>query len=82
MIRMIVATTHKKSFVTTNDVCCDGICQKYRGRKKGYIDGQRRCNKCEIMLNWPGLWCPCCNARLRSRPRKKVSRVKDSEARY
>jgi hypothetical protein len=34
-----------------------------------YSSGQKRCQICEIFLNWSGLWCPCCGYRLRTRPR-------------
>lgn len=52
---------------------CNNICQKYRalmpkncGR---YSLGQKRCNECEIFIFWDGLFCPCCNNRLRLAPR-------------
>jgi hypothetical protein len=31
--------------------------------------GQKRCQVCEIYLDWQGTWCPCCGYRLRIRPR-------------
>ena len=31
--------------------------------------GQKRCQVCEIYLEWQGTWCPCCGYRLRIRPR-------------
>ncbi len=37
-----------------------------RGR---YVDGQKRCQVCEVFLRWENLWCPCCGYRLRTRPR-------------
>jgi len=34
-----------------------------------YSSGQKRCQICEIFVNWDGLFCPCCGYRLRTRPR-------------
>ena len=54
---------------------CKGICLRHKaikpkGAKTGrYILGQKRCQICEIFLLWPGLFCPCCGYRLRTRPR-------------
>ncbi|MGC1132705.1 MAG: hypothetical protein WA941_07775, partial [Nitrososphaeraceae archaeon] len=31
--------------------------------------GQKRCQICEIFIDWEGLWCPCCGYRLRAKPR-------------
>ena len=54
-------------------VSCNGICNRYRAKKPvyagRYVTGQKRCNSCEIFINWDGLWCPCCNYRLRQSPR-------------
>ena len=52
---------------------CKGICIRHKAQKPTgigrYSSGQKRCQICEIFLNWNGLWCPCCSYRLRSRPR-------------
>ncbi|MBM3904693.1 MAG: hypothetical protein FJ357_06135 [Thaumarchaeota archaeon] len=52
---------------------CNGICVRYKAAKQvgkdRYALGQKRCNGCEIFISWDGLWCPCCNYKLRSRPR-------------
>ena len=53
---------------------CNGSCKKYKalgnthegGR---YEQGQKRCHRCEIYINWEGLWCPCCGYLLRTKPR-------------
>ncbi|GFN40285.1 MAG: conserved hypothetical protein [Marine Group I thaumarchaeote] len=34
-----------------------------------YQVGQKRCNECDIFMKWDGLFCPCCNTRLRSNSR-------------
>lgn len=41
-----------------------------------YSTGQKRCQICEIFLKWDGLWCPCCNYRLRMKPRNLKSEMK------
>jgi len=52
---------------------CKGICIRHKAQKPvgsgRYALGQRRCQICEIFINWVGLWCPCCGYRLRTRPR-------------
>ena len=52
---------------------CKGTCTRYKAKKPvgvgRYADGQRRCQECELFINWAGLWCPCCGIRLRTKPR-------------
>ena len=52
---------------------CKGICQRHKAIKPRnggrYLIGQKRCQVCEIYLDWQGTWCPCCGYRLRIRPR-------------
>jgi len=47
---------------------CKGICIRHKAQKPvgsgRYALGQRRCQICEIFINWVGLWCPCCGYRL------------------
>lgn len=50
-------------------MACNGICKNYKATKpnKGsrYEVGQKRCQTCEIFVYHDGLYCPCCNMRLR-----------------
>jgi len=59
---------------------CKDICFRYKASKpaKGsrYAIGQRRCQLCEIYIQWEGVWCPCCGVRLRTRPRVGILREK------
>jgi hypothetical protein len=52
---------------------CSGICKRYQAFKPAdggrYRIGQKRCQICEIFINWDGLFCPCCGYRLRTKPR-------------
>ena len=53
---------------------CKGICPRYKAHKPTgmgrYEAGQRRCQICEIYINWvTDLYCPCCGYRLRTKPR-------------
>ncbi len=52
---------------------CKNQCIKYKATRPAngsrYGSGQVRCQRCEIFINWDGLWCPCCNYRLRLKPR-------------
>ena len=61
-------------------MACKGICTKYRATKPTiggrYDAGQKRCQICEIFIQWDGLWCPCCGYRLRTRPRNARYKAK------
>jgi rRNA maturation endonuclease Nob1 len=55
---------------------CKGICVKYRAKKPGregnrYASGQKRCQICDIFIDYPSLFCPCCGYRMRTRPRSR-----------
>ena len=54
-------------------MACKGLCTRYRAQKRygvgRYVSGQKRCQICEVFVNWSGLWCPCCRQRLRLKPR-------------
>jgi hypothetical protein len=66
---------------------CKGICLRHRALKPKvaeggrYLTGQKRCQVCSIFMRWPGLFCPCCGYRLRTRPRnyKFKSRLRDAK---
>ncbi len=45
-------------------------------RQGRYTTGQKRCQICEIFLQWDGLVCPCCRYRLRLRPRNMKSKIR------
>lgn len=53
---------------------CKNVCERYRAIKPILPDtrygmGQKRCQLCEIFVNWDGMYCPCCGYRLRANPR-------------
>ena len=52
---------------------CNGKCDReYRENRKysPYESGQKFCNVCNMWLTWEGMHCPCCNMRIRAKPRK------------
>jgi hypothetical protein len=55
------------------NMTCKKICERYKapgkctGRKYG--NGNKRCSRCEIMIVWEGVHCPCCGFHLRVGPR-------------
>ena len=55
---------------------CKGICLRHRAPKPiesgRYASGQKRCQGCEIFIEWDCLWCPCCGFRLRTRARNSA----------
>ena len=64
---------------------CKRICIRYKAdrprSKMRYISGQKRCQNCEVFINWQGSWCPCCGIKLRSSPRRnKKDKLKDIKA--
>ena len=52
---------------------CNGVCENYKATKPAYggryEDGQKRCQTCQIFVYYNGLFCPCCNMRLRTNSR-------------
>jgi hypothetical protein len=62
---------------------CNGVCTRYRAKRLDnggrYSKGQKRCQRCEIFIKWEGLWCPCCNYRLRTKPRNSKYKIKFQE---
>lgn len=55
-------------------MACKNICETYWARKNKndngrYSAGQKRCQTCEIFINWDGLRCPCCSTILRTTSR-------------
>jgi len=54
---------------------CSGRCKEYKAPKPKqigrYASGQKRCNFCEIFVNYDGLTCPCCKRQLRCLPRSR-----------
>ncbi len=66
---------------------CNGICDRYKAKKPNnnigrYSNGQKRCNSCEIFINWNGLRCPCCNNRLRTKPRSLKYKEKYNQTQH
>ena len=57
---------------------CKGVCNQYKAKwgihQYRYASGQKRCNVCELFVNWNGSHCPCCGMRLRTRP--KISKYR------
>ena len=57
---------------------CKGICIRYKAitmknkRYHGrYLDGQSRCDVCDIYIRWDGNSCPCCHYKIRKNPRRR-----------
>jgi len=58
---------------------CKGMCYKYKAKKPSYPHTryeirQKRCNECNIFMNWDGKYCPCCNVVLRTKPKGTIQR--------
>ena len=60
-----------------------GICQRHKAlipRNGGrYLIGQKRCQVCQVFINWNGDFCPCCGYRLRTKPRNRIFKLKFRE---
>ncbi len=57
---------------------CRDICKKYKATKKGHINynNAKRCSNCCEYLKYDGVYCPCCNIKLRCKPRSSKARRK------
>ena len=58
---------------------CNGICKNHKSNRPGksrYASGLKRCNSCNVFIQWKGLWCPCCGSKLRVRPRNSKNKEK------
>ena len=59
---------------------CKGICVRHKAQGAAsfgrYLRGQKRCQSCQIFLEWHGGWCPCCGTKLRTRSRNWKYRSK------
>jgi len=61
------------SVMTCNRVCLE-YSVSYGGRKGTYNDPLvKRCAECEVYLKYEGRFCPCCGAKLRSRPKNGLN---------
>ncbi|MBS1268991.1 MAG: hypothetical protein MAG458_01727 [Nitrosopumilus sp.] len=59
-------------------MACREICKQFKTRKLGiskYFNA-KRCTKCCVYMKYEGVFCPCCNIRLRSKPRSSKARQK------
>jgi predicted amidophosphoribosyltransferase len=54
---------------------CKGICSGYKAIRPSngqrYLIGQKRCQVCQIFIDWEGIFCPCCGYKLRVTPRNR-----------
>lgn len=55
---------------------CKGVCWRYKTSRGGAAfyysedDPNRKfCSVCDCKISWPFINCPCCNFRLRTKPR-------------
>lgn len=59
---------------------CKGICDRHKASKPSgisrYVAGQKRCNICDIYLEYDGFFCPCCNLKLRTSSRNAKHKEK------
>ena len=49
-------------------MACKGICIRHKA-SRGYANGQKRCQECNLFIKWDAAFCPCCGYRLRNGPR-------------
>jgi hypothetical protein len=50
-------------------MACKEICVHHKAACNNYANGQKRCQVCELFMEWKGLRCPCCHCKLRTKPR-------------
>jgi len=61
---------------------CKDVCKKFRALKPigtigRYASGQKRCQICDLFVNWEGIHCPCCGKKLRATPRNSIYKKKN-----
>jgi hypothetical protein len=56
-------------------MACKGICIDYKASGR-YVTGHKRCQTCDLFIEWDGVFCPCCVYRLRTRPRNMKFKAK------
>src|ERR1051325_6303315 len=49
-------------------MACKGICIHYKASSR-YATGRKRCQTCDLFMQWDGVFCPCCGSRLGIGPR-------------
>jgi len=64
-----------------NQQACGGVCQRYKAPMPAYNQsryeiGQKRCTMCGIYVEYEGLFCPCCNFRLRTHRRSSKDKLR------
>lgn len=71
---------------TTLCTTADKVKFPYKTDKRAvYINGFKRCHVCSISIVGVGTVldrCPCCQNKLRTRPRKKMDKNRDDSKRY
>lgn len=67
-------------------VSCKGVCDRYKSTGTSmqfkYQEGQKRCTSCGIFIKCDGVRCPCCNMKLRTNARNRLSKIKRLENVY
>ena len=62
----------KKKYVVTTTRVCKKICLKYQIKYEHDVYSHKnvkRCTECGVFIKYEGVYCPCCNVRLRGRPK-------------
>ena len=54
---------------------CKGICIDHKALGR-YAIGSKRCQICDLFMQWDGVFCPCCGSRLRVGPRNTKNKAK------
>jgi hypothetical protein len=72
-------------------MCCRNVCIKLKATRSHapnsqfyscegrYENGQKRCQTCELFIEWFGARCPCCHTSLRTEPRPKKYRERERQ---
>ena len=72
---MIKTLSDGISYVVSGQKVCAGTCLKYKAPKLRNRTmkeaGVKMCIRCETMMKYDGVWCPCCKNRLRTKSRNR-----------
>ena len=54
---------------------CKELCIHHKALGR-YATGNKRCQICEIFIEWDGAFCPCCGSRLRIGPKNTANKAR------
>ena len=67
-------STGRKKKMVCKGICSNPIYEKKKSVRGAYKLDYKRCTQCDIFIKWDGIFCPCCNNRMKHSPKKSSAR--------